>query len=147
MSVFEAEQTPGHEGFVVRFVDSDERLKIKFDDYIALHKMRFHLSRKTVWEVMSNGIDIDTWITQFPDEFASDIRVWESEFNAKHDELLSESRVIFGELAHLTSDRRSLAEELASRKVIPIVKSLVFNMVDDKPDEHLSSSIWKNLRP
>lgn len=147
MSVFEAEQTPGHEGFVVRFVDSDERLKIKFDDYIALHKMRFNLSRKTVWEVMSSGIDIDTWITQFPDEFASDIRVWESEFNAKYDELLSESRVIFSELAHLTSDRRSFAQELTSRKIIPVVKALVFNMADYRSDEHISTTAWKSLRP
>ena len=148
MSVFEAEQTPGHEGFVVRFVDSDERLKIKFDDYIALHKMRFHLSRKSVWEVMSSDIEeIDTWVTQFPDEFASDIRVWESEFNTRHDELLLESKNIFSELSHLTSNRRSFAQELASRNVIPIVKALVFNMADDKSDEYLSDSIWKNLRP
>jgi RNA ligase len=146
-SVFEAEQKSGHEGFVVRFVDSDERLKIKFDDYIALHKMMFGLSRKSVWEVMSSGIEFDTWLSQFPDEFATDIRVWESEFNAKHDEILSESKNIFGELSHLTSDRRSFAQELSSRKVIPVVKALVFNMADDRSDEHLSSTIWKSLRP
>ena len=147
MSVFEAGQTPGHEGFVVRFVESDERLKIKFDDYIALHKMRFNLSRKAVWDVMSSGIEINTWITQFPDEFATDIRVWEAEFNAQYDELMTESRVVFSEIAHLSSDRRSFAQELVSRDVIPVVKALVFNMADDKSDDQLSSTIWKSLRP
>jgi RNA ligase len=146
-SVFEAEQESGHEGFVVRFVDSDERLKIKFDDYIALHKLMFGLSRKAVWEVVSSDIEFDTWLTQFPDEFTTDIRTWETEFNSKHDEILSESQSVFSELTHLISDRRAFAQELKSRNTIPVVKALVFGMADDRSDEFLSATIWKNLRP
>jgi hypothetical protein len=55
--------------------------------------------------------------------------------------------LFFSELAHLTFDRRSFAQESVSRNVIPVVKALVFSMADDKSDDYLSSATWKSLRP
>lgn len=41
------------EGLVVHFLDSDERLKIKQDDYAALHRIITNTSLRTVWEYLA----------------------------------------------------------------------------------------------
>ena len=46
----EAPPRPGQEGLVVFFLDSRERLKIKQEDYVAIHRLVFGLTARRVWE-------------------------------------------------------------------------------------------------
>jgi len=58
----EAEPRAGQEGLVVFFPDSGKRVKIKQDDYVAIHRLVFGLTARRVWENAGvhdlSGIDL-----------------------------------------------------------------------------------------
>lgn len=73
----EAEPRPGKEGFVVHFYLSGNRVKIKQEDYIQLHRIVTGLNARSVWEAMLYD-EIDELIEKIPDEFHDFIRSVES---------------------------------------------------------------------
>lgn len=75
-----AEPRPGKEGFVVHFFDSDIRVKIKQEDYIALHRIVTGLNARSIWQAMLDD-KVDELIEQIPDEFHQFIRDVESHLN------------------------------------------------------------------
>ncbi|AGZ45740.1 RNA ligase [Actinoplanes friuliensis] len=59
----------GREGLVVHFTGTDERVKIKYAEYVRLHRLVTGLSARTVWEVLVAGGDLDALTEPLPDEF------------------------------------------------------------------------------
>ncbi|MEU4687667.1 RNA ligase [Actinoplanes sp. NPDC023714] len=59
----------GREGLVVHFTETDQRVKIKYADYVRLHRLVTGLTPRTVWEVLANGGDLDALLAPLPDEF------------------------------------------------------------------------------
>ena len=45
-------EIPNKEGFVLRFTGSGLRLKLKFDEYVRLHKAVTDLTTRTIWELI-----------------------------------------------------------------------------------------------
>jgi RNA ligase len=64
-----SEPRPGQEGLVVRKARTEDRVKLKQEDYILLHRIVTNLNERAVWEVLRTGQDSDAWIAQLPDEF------------------------------------------------------------------------------
>jgi len=64
----------GREGLVVHFTGADARVKIKYADYVRLHRLVTGLTARTVWEVLANGGDLDALIAPLPDEFHTWVR-------------------------------------------------------------------------
>lgn len=60
---------PNAEGLVVRCCATGGMLKIKQDDYVALHRIVTGLNARTVWEHMVGGEPLDALIAPLPDEF------------------------------------------------------------------------------
>lgn len=60
---------PGKEGLVVHFIVSDDRLKIKQEDYVALHRIVTGLNERTVWEHLVAGKPVAELCAALPDEF------------------------------------------------------------------------------
>lgn len=60
---------PGKEGVVVHFAYSDQRVKIKQADYVALHRIVTGLSTRTVWQHLADGHPLADLIERLPDEF------------------------------------------------------------------------------
>tara|TARA_B100000900_G_C20566098_1_gene711169 strand:+ start:94 stop:1119 length:1026 start_codon:yes stop_codon:yes gene_type:complete len=60
------------EGFIVLFTNGD-RIKIKGDEYIRLHKIVSNLSNVSIWEGLKEGIPLEDIIKDIPDEFYSKI--------------------------------------------------------------------------
>lgn len=146
-SVFEAEQEQNREGFVVRFNESDERLKIKFDEYLAIHRLMFNLSPRRIWEMLAKGIDVDEWLTQLPDEFTDEAKEWRDTFVTEHDTLLAEAVTAFEAVKHHGEDRRSMAAELQSSGLSKAVISFAFGIAANWEPERVSAAIWKSIDP
>lgn len=70
----------GAEGFVVHFPNTETRVKIKQEDYIALHRIVTGLNARSVWQAMLDD-KVDELIEQIPDEFHQFIRDVESHLN------------------------------------------------------------------
>jgi RNA ligase len=49
----QAPPRPGAEGYVVRRVGSEERIKIKQDDYVALHRIITNCTARRIWEYVA----------------------------------------------------------------------------------------------
>lgn len=62
------------EGVVVHYPDTNERLKVKQEDYVRLHSILFGLNARTVWESMMADGDIEELIAPLPDEFHDWVR-------------------------------------------------------------------------
>jgi RNA ligase len=72
----------GKEGFVAHLLISDVRVKIKQEDYIALHRIVTGLNARSVWEAMLNDT-VDELIEKIPDEFHGFIRGVERDINTE----------------------------------------------------------------
>jgi RNA ligase len=62
------------EGFVVRCLNTGAMLKIKYAEYVALHKIVTGLTARTVWEHITSGAPLDDLIAPLPDEFHDWVR-------------------------------------------------------------------------
>lgn len=135
------------EGFVLRFFPGNFRMKIKFEDYVRLHKIMTNISTTAVWEVLSNGGTMDDLLKDVPDEFYDKIREYENKLVGQHDTLMNEYQWIFNKIRNVYFEthqkefnRREFAE-LAKRYKHP---SLLFGLLDGKD---VSPTIWKLIRP
>lgn len=61
---------PGKEGMVVHFTKKDERLKLKQEDYVRLHRLVTGLNERRIWESLSGGLSDVDLLTPMPEEFA-----------------------------------------------------------------------------
>lgn len=147
--VFRAPQVSGREGFVVRFVDSDARIKVKFEDYLMLHRFTFDLTERRVWEILAavdSEIDIDEWLMQVPDEFTEEARGWRDGLRAAYDDTLVKAQAAFDAHAHLADNRREFAQALIASGATAPVKAVVFAMLDEADKDRISGIIWKALK-
>lgn len=60
---------PNAEGMVVHLTDTDQRVKIKQEDYVHLHRIISGLNARVVWEHLAAGLPIADLIEPLPDEF------------------------------------------------------------------------------
>lgn len=70
------------EGYVVKF-SNGERCKIKFQDYIRLHRILTEVSSYRVYEALRDGVDLNVWLEGVPDEFFNWIKNTKYEIEAR----------------------------------------------------------------
>jgi RNA ligase len=65
---------PGNEeGFVIRFRDSGERVKLKGSEYCSLHKMISNITPLAIWELLCAGYSIEDYKKALPEEFWDEV--------------------------------------------------------------------------
>ncbi len=73
------------EGFVIRFA-SGMRVKVKFEEYVRLHRIITGLSVLELWEYLSEGKSLDDLLEKVPDEVYNwvqqSIEALQSQYNA-----------------------------------------------------------------
>jgi RNA ligase len=62
------------EGFVVWFPRTDIRVKIKYEEYVRLHRIVTGLNARAVWELLVAGSELGTYVETLPDEFHPRVR-------------------------------------------------------------------------
>ena len=62
------------EGFVVWFPSHDIRVKIKYDEYVRLHRIVTGLNARTVWAELAAGRAVTELVQSIPDEFHGWVR-------------------------------------------------------------------------
>lgn len=133
------------EGIVVYFEKSGERLKIKQDDYIALHKFVSNLSPKTTWENLSSGKTIEDILSITPDEFHAEVRDWAERIILHYEDVIMKVEADYEELMWSLPDsytRKDFAMAVKGNKY----QSLLFMLLDQQTDRMLVSA-WKLVQP
>jgi RNA ligase len=136
---------PNSEGIVVYFEDTDQRVKIKQSDYIALHKLISNITPKNIWLQLCSGKTIDEIAVQLPDEFYAYVTKIGTQILQQHTKIVTEVmqsfEKILEKLPHSYS-RRDFA--LAANE--EIYKSQLFLLLDSRYDAMLDS-VWKMVQP
>ena len=130
---------PNKEGFVIKF-ENGFRMKIKFEDYVRLHRIITQISNIDIWERLMKGDPLDELLDKVPDEFYDWVRKTIKELVSTYSFLENEYKWIFKIVNRSAKDRKEFAE-MALRYKHP---GLLFNMYDGKD---YSQAIWKLVRP
>jgi RNA ligase len=132
------------EGFVLRFQPGNFRMKIKFEEYVRLHKVMTNLSTTAVWEVLSAGGSMDELLKDVPDEFYNKIKDYEDELKSRFQLIDTDYYDLFKyiqiKVQEYGGDRGTFAR-LAKEYTYP---SLLFGLLDGKD---ISPNIWKLIKP
>jgi len=131
------------EGFVVRFSNGD-RCKVKFDDYVKLHRQMTNLSTTGIWAAMMTGVPVSTILSEVPDEFYDKVHQIENNLNTKFNEIDSLTKVYFEYFKPLLQHSRKLFAAKVNSLLINPYKANVLAMVDGYD---YSESIWKTIEP
>lgn len=135
-----SENTKNKEGYVLRFEQSYFRMKIKFEDYINLHRIVSNASTTGVWNILMNGQTVSDVLGSIPDESYPSIKEYEEELSFQYNSLVNEYKILFNGMVKFR-DNRKLFAELAKNHKYP---TILFNMLDGMD---YSSYIWKVLKP
>lgn len=131
------------EGFVLFYPKANLRLKIKFPEYVRLHKLITGVSEIAIWEHMRDGKSLDDLLEKVPDEFFNWVRSIQErlkyEYSQIEDQCLNDyHRITLADIPR--EDRKSLALEIQKTKH----PGILFSMLDDKD---YSQAIYKMIRP
>lgn len=136
------------EGFVVRFSNGD-RIKIKGEEYLRLHKIMTNISTTAVWEHLKEGGDLNDMLKGVPDEFYKKIKNYESElryafYRISEDIGKAFDYKMYGKYndKEPITDRKEFAEWVQTQP--KHYQGVLFRMFDKKDYSEL---IWKLLKP
>lgn len=129
---------PNSEGFVLEYPDNT-RMKIKFPEYVRLHKLVTGLSEIAIWEHLKGGEDLEDLLQNVPDEFYEWVKRVAADLYMKFGTILKEAIDTFA-LAGTYKTRKEKAEIITKSKY----PGISFAMLDGK---EYTEMIYKLIRP
>lgn len=134
-----AKNTPNEEGFVLHYPNADFRVKIKFEDYVKLHKVITGLSQIGLWEMLKDGKDVIQIIKEVPDEMHEWVRGIVGGLLEKFVSI--EQVATQAEMEARKLETRKEQAEIITRCPFP---GVAFSMLDGKD---YKEAIWRIVRP
>ena len=143
--------TKNKEGFVLRFQPGNFRIKIKFEEYVRLHKLLTNFSNVDIWEYLKDDKDINILLEKVPDEFDAWVRGTISDL--KYHKYRIEERAgkmhdyfRYGKYGDRETEptKKEFAEHLEFCKTEASIKAICFSIWDKR---NYDTIIWKMLRP
>lgn len=138
----------GKEGMVIRKVGTEDRVKLKQEEYIRLHRIVTNLNERAVWEIVKtqNEVGLNEWIAELPDEFHS----WANEVSTElfrkfleiQGKILEDYRQVCIETnAQPGGYQRKNFATFATKTLYP------WAMFSELDGRDYSSKIWDMIRP
>lgn len=130
-----------NEGVVVRF-SNGFRMKIKWSEYIRLHRIVTNISSINIWDTLRKDIDISDIINNVPDEFFDFVQNVINDLNEKYNYIELQSLKMFWKIYFCDNnkERKSFALEAKKSEYL----SILFKLYDGK---EYSDIIWKMIKP
>jgi len=123
------------EGFVIKYT-SGLRLKIKHKEYLRLHKIVTQISTYSLWESLKEGIEIEEYIKNIPDEFYDWAVQKKNELNTSY---LKIENIAKREFKILENRKETAAYFLSCS-----YPTIMFAMMDKKKYDQI---IWQVVKP
>ena len=140
--------TPNEEGYILRFYPSNFRCKIKFSDYIRLHRIVTQVSSYDIWEnLMRNGKLPEEFLTMVPDEFYTWVKSTSERISSDFRHLKSlHFATVSSILRYGSPERSKIAEEIQylAAKDKMLNSGVLFSIADGK---NVDEKIWKMVKP
>lgn len=129
------------------------KVKIKFDEYVTLHKIVTGLSPKAIWEILSQGGQDTAFMEKTPENFKKWANSWVDKLARQYNEIYFDAAQIFnGRVVTdgLTSrEQRKLTAKYFTEQTMsdPELRSILFLMYDGAEADQLNDAIWKMIKP
>jgi RNA ligase len=139
----------GREGLVVHVPATDVRIKLKYEEYVRLHRVVTGLSARTVWEALVNGATVAEIAAPLPDEFHGwvrdlsarlhgEVRALADAVEARFDKIIAE---LGGPIPVDDRERRKAFAAMISRDPL---RGQLFARLDGKS---YHPSLWRQVQP
>ena len=135
ITVLKSLEEKNREGFVVRFA-SGLRLKVKFSEYVRLHRILTGINAKDIWEYLKDDKNFDQLLEKVPDEFFQWVQSTVDTLKSKYKQIEDKAHSEYKELAS-----RKETAEYSNSCTYPAIMFKIF----DKRD--YSEIIWKFVKP
>ncbi len=114
------------EGFVIRF-ESGLRLKLKFAEYVRLHRLLTQINARVIWDLLRNNQSFDDLLNRVPDEFYA----WVA---STRDNLIAKYRVIEDGARRLHEQVKGLPTRKKQAEIVKLspYAAATFRMLDGK---------------
>ncbi len=128
--------------YVVKF-ENGLRVKVKFDEYVRLHRIITNVSARKIWEMLKDNESLDELLDMVPDEFYEWVKNTERDLQIQYKNI---ERNVRGLLYHdvVTCQTPITRKQLALKNKDYIYKGIMFQMLDNKDYQE---SIWKLIKP
>ncbi len=130
------------EGYVLKF-ENGLRVKIKFEEYLRLHRILTQVSSRDIWWKIRNGESLDELLALVPDEFYDWVRKVEFDLQVAYHKIERHVREVIDQdivKRNPPLTRKQLAIKYADYKY----KAIMFQMLDSK---EYKETIWRLVRP
>jgi hypothetical protein len=136
--VLQAKDIDGEEGYVIRY-SNGQRCKVKFATYCKLHRVMTQISSTAIWEILSEGKNLDELLEGVPDEFFDKIKEYAQKLEMQKDGWYQIAYGYYCGMKDIES-RKEFAEKAKETQV----SDVLFKMRDNRPYEHL---LWNRVKP
>ncbi len=126
------------EGFVVRF-ESGLRVKMKFAEYVRLHRIITHVSARVIWDLLRTNQSLEPLLERVPDEFYMWVKRTREDLIQRFNAIEAQCRVVVNRVEHLPTRKEQAM--IVTKANYP---GIVFAMLDKK---NYQDMIWKLLYP
>jgi len=130
------------EGLVIK-VGAD-RFKLKWDEYVRLHKIVTNISNKDVWNHLKEGMTFDKMLERVPDEFFDWVKRTKASLESQYSDVENTSLKLFLKVYNELGASMMIKKEFALKVKDTKYASILFNMYDGKD---YSKTIWKQIKP
>jgi hypothetical protein len=123
------------EGFIIKYADNF-RVKIKFEEYLRLHRIITQVSNLNIWEYLKTNQSFEEILEKVPDEFFNWVKQTKKELENNYAVIENQCKADFKPL----ESRKETALYFQTCKY----PKVLFAMLDKR---EYSDIIWKRIRP
>ena len=134
---------PNSEGFVIYWPEEDVRMKIKFPEYVRLHKLVTGVSEIAIWEHLKEGKSLDGLLEKVPDEFMKWVTSVEKRIREDFLKVWGAAQ-LGAQMVPKSWERKEQALYILDN--YKYVSGLVFSLLDGN-QKKAAESAWKMVRP
>ena len=127
--------TSNKEGFIIKYADNF-RVKIKFEEYLRLHRIVTQVSNLNIWEYLKTNQSFEEILERVPDEFFNWVKQTKTDLENAYKAIEAQCKADFKVL----ESRKETALYFQTCKY----PGVLFWMLDEK---EYSETIWKMIRP
>jgi hypothetical protein len=138
---------PNSEGFVIFYPKSDVRMKIKFPEYVRLHKLITGVSEIAIWEHLRDGKTFKNLLEKVPDEFFQWVIKTSNQLNEEYAYIEDGAKRDYEEIIESLDPVEDIQNQRKEFALLALQKKnngILFSMFSDKPYAQI---IWNMVRP
>lgn len=144
MEVMSANDNPNEEGYVI-LTDTGFRFKMKYKEYVRLHRIITGVNERAIWEYLKEGRSLDELLNNVPDEFNKWVKATVAKLQIEYEDIEGTCKDIMDGMEINRVDetnRKEVAEFI--KECGGKYRGICFLMFDKN---EYNQVIWKMIRP